>query len=285
MARGAAKQRAARPKPAAQRKRTASSTGGYGVVEQTMFFPRLRRQAKWVFVFLAAVFAIGFVFFGVGSGSTGISDVLRGNFPFFGGGTHTSSAADKAKAKLKKNPKNAVAWREYATALQQANKPGQATKAWEHYVRLRPSDYNAFVQIGSYYTGQGEAHYTRALALQGQAPVTPATAFGLQPSSPLGQALSQDQVQQTLTQKASKDFSAFSADFKKAVVSFKHAAKLRPSDQFTVYELARTADIAGDTTTALSAYKRFLKLAPDDPQAARVRQRVAQLAVAAPAHR
>jgi len=35
-----------------------------------MFFPRLRRQAKWVFVFLAAVFCLGFVFFGVGSGST-----------------------------------------------------------------------------------------------------------------------------------------------------------------------------------------------------------------------
>ena len=56
-----------------------------------MFFPRLRRQAKWVFVFLALVFAIGFVAFGVGSGSTGISDILRGNF--FGGGTSTSASS------------------------------------------------------------------------------------------------------------------------------------------------------------------------------------------------
>ena len=55
-----------------------------------MFFPRLRRQAKWVFVFLALVFAVGFVAFGVGSGSSGISDLLRGNF-FGGGGTSTSS--------------------------------------------------------------------------------------------------------------------------------------------------------------------------------------------------
>ena len=31
-----------------------------------MFFPRLRRQAKWVFLFLALVFALGFVGFGVG---------------------------------------------------------------------------------------------------------------------------------------------------------------------------------------------------------------------------
>ena len=49
-----------------------------------MFFPRLRRQAKWVFVFLAFVFAAGFVFFGVGSGSTGLGDLLRGNFNIFG---------------------------------------------------------------------------------------------------------------------------------------------------------------------------------------------------------
>ena len=54
-----------------------------------MFFPRLRRQAKWVFVLLALVFAFGFVAFGVGSGSTGISDILRGNF-FGGGGTSTA---------------------------------------------------------------------------------------------------------------------------------------------------------------------------------------------------
>ena len=62
-----------------------------------MFFPRLRRQAKWVFVFLAFVFAAGFVFFGVGSGSTGLGDLLRGNFNIFGNnGTSTNSSAVKA---------------------------------------------------------------------------------------------------------------------------------------------------------------------------------------------
>jgi hypothetical protein len=36
------------------------------VIEDTMFFPRLRRHAKWMFLFLALVFALGFVGFGVG---------------------------------------------------------------------------------------------------------------------------------------------------------------------------------------------------------------------------
>src|SRR5262249_57475496 len=76
-------------------------------VEQTMFFPRLRRQAKWVFVFLAFVFAAGFVFFGVGSGSTGLGDLLRGNFNIFGsgGGSTTSSAVQTALHKTHAHPK------------------------------------------------------------------------------------------------------------------------------------------------------------------------------------
>ncbi len=48
------------------------------VIEDTMFFPKLRRNAKWVFLFLALVFALGFVGFGVGAGGVGIGDVLRG---------------------------------------------------------------------------------------------------------------------------------------------------------------------------------------------------------------
>jgi hypothetical protein len=43
-----------------------------------MFFPRLRRQAKWMFVLLALVFGGGFVIFGVGSNlPSGLGDVLR----------------------------------------------------------------------------------------------------------------------------------------------------------------------------------------------------------------
>jgi hypothetical protein len=114
MARGAAqaqrnKQRAKQEQP--KRKHSAPS------YEQTMFFPRLRRQAKWVFVFLALVFAIGFVAFGVGSGSTGISDILRGNF--FGGGTSTSSQVkDKQKA-IEQNPKDINAYLDLAGIYQQ----------------------------------------------------------------------------------------------------------------------------------------------------------------------
>src|ERR671922_2022520 len=61
----------------------------YRVAEDAMFFPRLRRHAKWMFVFLALVFAVGFVGFGVGAGGTGIGDILRG-----GTGSGAPSADD-----------------------------------------------------------------------------------------------------------------------------------------------------------------------------------------------
>jgi len=43
-----------------------------------MFFPRLRRHAKWMFLFLALAFGLGFVGFGVGAGGVGFGDILRG---------------------------------------------------------------------------------------------------------------------------------------------------------------------------------------------------------------
>ena len=43
-----------------------------------MFFPKIRAHAKWVFVLLAIVFAGSFVFLGVGSGSSGLGDLLSG---------------------------------------------------------------------------------------------------------------------------------------------------------------------------------------------------------------
>src|SRR5919108_4798368 len=109
MARAAAKRsRAPRPKPKAEAQRRDRRPGGGGGYEQTLFFQRIRRQAKWVFVFLAFVFAGSFVVYGVGSGSTGIGDLLRGNFAgiFGGGGSSGTKSISKAQKEGQKNPKS-----------------------------------------------------------------------------------------------------------------------------------------------------------------------------------
>jgi outer membrane protein assembly factor BamD (BamD/ComL family) len=47
-------------------------------------------------------------------------------------------------------------------------------------------------------------------------------------------------------------------------------------------QLAGAAQISGDTSTAVSAYTRFLKIAPDSPNAQAVRQTLAQLKASLP---
>src|SRR5205809_1132558 len=98
MARGAAQTRkkAAKSQPGTRRQAAARRPP---TIEQTMFFPRLRRQAKWVFVLLVFVFAGGFVFFGVGSGSTGLGDLLRNQSAGQGDGSTNAPGAGSALAR------------------------------------------------------------------------------------------------------------------------------------------------------------------------------------------
>ena len=81
-------------------------------IEDTMFFPRLRRHAKWMFVFLALVFGLGFVVFGVGAGGTGVGDIFRDS------NSSTAQSVSDARKETEQRPKDARAWRDYATALE-----------------------------------------------------------------------------------------------------------------------------------------------------------------------
>jgi len=50
-----------------------------------------------------------------------------------------------------------------------------------------------------------------------------------------------------------------------------------PRDELELTALAQDAQRAGDATTAIQAYKRFLVLAPDDPSAPLAKQQIKQL--------
>ncbi len=103
--------------PARRRGTTAPS------IEDTMFFPRLRRHAKWMFVLLALVFGLGFVVFGVGAGGTGVGDIFRGS-----GGTSAQSVSD-ARSETEERPKDPQAWRDLATALETEGQTDEAIVA------------------------------------------------------------------------------------------------------------------------------------------------------------
>jgi len=245
-----------------------------------MFFPRLRRQAKWVFVFLAFVFAAGFVFFGVGSGSTGLGDLLRGNFNIFGNnGTSTNSSAVKsALKKTQAHPKDPNAWNDLATAYQTDGKLTQANAALEHLLKLRPNDTDALQRVAGFYETKASNKETEARNLQAEAPLSLSGVLGV--SGQLGQALSNDPTSQQLTQKAQDAFTEANTALQKDTQLYKRIAKLQPTDVNTQFHYAQLADLTGDTTAALKAYKLVVKLAPTDPAAASAKQRIAVLSPA-----
>ena len=100
-----------------------------------MFFPRLRNQAKWAFVFLIFVFGGGFIFLGVGSGGLDIGQLVRDAFGNQGGSGTSVSAAQK---EVQQRPFSPVARRQLADALEKKGRIDEAITSWSEYVRLRP---------------------------------------------------------------------------------------------------------------------------------------------------
>jgi Flp pilus assembly protein TadD len=280
MARGAAQARRKGAKAQSGGRKQASARRP-PTVEQTMFFPRLRRQAKWVFVFLAFVFALSFVFFGVGSGS-GIGDLLRGNFNIFGnnGSSTRSSAVNSALKKTQAHPKDPNAWSDLATAYQTDGKLNDANTAYEHVLKLRPNDLTALQSVASHYEVRYQDKVAEAQSLQGQAPLTLAGVIGVSSATPVGQMLSQDTSSQQLVQKANVAFTDANTALQKDAQLYKRIAKLQPTDVNTQFHYAQLADLTGDTAAAVTAYKKVIQLAPTDPSAQQARQRIAVLAPA-----
>ncbi len=279
MARGAAQARRQRPKePPKKRKRAAPA------YEQTMFFPRLRRQAKWVFVFLALVFAVGFVAFGVGSGSSGISDILRGNF-FGGGGTSTSSLVKQKQKQIAQNPKDVSAYLDLAGLYQQDQDETKALATLSRAEQVAPKNFDVLNRIAGIYSGQAELERQAAQSAQivyFESTVSPP---GLDPSSTLGQAISSDPYSDVLKTRANEAYSKMVSAFTKAETAYKKlvtAAAGTSQEANAQLQLAGAAQISGDTTTAVNAYTRFLKIAPDSPNALAVRQTLEQLKASLP---
>ena len=171
-----------------------------------MFFPRLRRQAKWVFVFLALVFAVGFVAFGVGSGSTGISDILRGNF-FGGGGTSTSSQVKAKQKVIAQHPKDINAYLDLAGIYQQNQDDANALATLRRGQKVEPKNFDVLNRIAGIYSGKAELERQNAQNAQVAYFESTVSPPGLDPSSSLGQAITGDPYSDVLKTSANEAYS------------------------------------------------------------------------------
>lgn len=243
-----------------------------------MFFPRLRSQAKWAFVFLIVVFAGGFIFLGVGSGGLDLGQLMR---DAFGNGSSSGPSISSAQKRVAERPFNAQARKELAQAYESKGRAAEAIAAWLEYGKLRPKDVVALRHLGDLELGQANTYLRQAQLAQLQLSQVGAGSQFQPSSSKLGQAIGQDPLTSAATAKASTAYQGAITRYQtaatQAITTYKHVAKLQPKNQEALFALAQAADTLQQRTAAVSAYKRLLKLDLDASTKAQIRARIKTL--------
>ena len=281
MARAAAKRR--QPVRHDQDRRRHKDSGGQRF-EDTLFFNRIRKQAKWVFIFLAVVFAGGFVLFGVGSSNvSGLSDIFSG----IRGGSSGPSVSKQLK-EVREHPRGAQAWHDLATAYDTKGDLVGAIGAWRTYIKLRPRDVDGLTKLATDYTQQLANQTTVAQIAYAEAQTAQGSTFGPPTSTPLGKALASvsDPISSAVGEAATTRYTEVlqqrQATAQGLVGVYAKIGALQPQEPAVRLQLAQAAEDAGDSATAIAAYERFIKLAPYDNQVpyakTRIRALKAQLA-------
>lgn len=242
-----------------------------------MFFPRLRKKAKWVFLFLALAFAFGFVGFGVGAGGSGIGDYFAELFnrvPSTG-----QPNVDDAKTKASEHPTDAKAQLDLANAYQADGQTEGAITALTAYLVLKPDDTDALQQLASLYLTEGsDAAQDAQNAQAGGGGAAFATAL-YDTTAPVGKTLiapitdvQQQQVQTAYTNALIKGQAAF----KNEADTWAKLIEIQPEKSFYL-ELARSAQQSNDLQRAVKAYEDYLVASPDDPNEKAIKDAIKQL--------
>jgi predicted O-linked N-acetylglucosamine transferase (SPINDLY family) len=275
-----AQKAAARPKTPARARRHHKSGGN---PTQALFFERMRRKAKFVYFLLAILFAITFAFLGVGSGSSGLSDLFTNINIFHHSGTSVSSA----QKEIQKHPNAAKGYRDLATAYEGKAETASAITALQQYVAINKKDGKALSELAGLQLSQAadyQNQYGNAYQIQQQ--VSPSTTF--LPRGKLGTALGTNPIEQAQASLAGQNASnlgqRMALSYSDAVATYQQLAKLQPNNANAQFQLGNTAQTAAQITgsptfnlTAVAAYKAYLKLSPDASTAAQVRALIKQL--------
>jgi len=269
-----AQRAAAKPKTPARARRHHKSGGN---PTQQLFFERMRRKAKFVYFLLAILFAITFAFLGVGSGTSGLSDLFTNINIFHHSGTSVSSA----QKEIQRRPNDPKGYRDLATAYEGKAETASAITALQQYVALNKKDGKALSELAGLQLSQAADYQNRyGNAYQIQQQVSPSTSF--LPAGKLGKAIGTNLIEQAQSsiagQNAQNLGQRMSLSYADAVATYQQLAKLHPNDANAQFQLGNTAQTAAQITgsptfnlTAVAAYKAYLKLSPDASTAAQVR--------------
>ena len=262
----------------AQRRKTSRTRARRSAssAEDLMFFPKLRRKAKWVFLLLAIAFGLGFVAFGVGTGVSGTSlgDVLRDFFTSNSTSTDLGSLKEKAAA----NPKDADAQITYANALQTAGQSTVAVAVLQTYTTANPKDADALRQLAAVWGSIATKARDEAQAASVVAAQAAATQAPVPTNSPFLQQVQGNKIADVITTDAnnratSANLRAQNA-YREAAGVYQQLTLLTPNDPSVFLQLGVTSQSASDYPAAIAAYRQFLALAPDDASAPLVKQQL-----------
>jgi tetratricopeptide (TPR) repeat protein len=240
-----------------------------------MFFPRLRRQAKWMFLFLAIAMGGGFVLFGVGAGGIGLGNVISGS------GDSGVPSVSEAEKEASENPSDPQAFRELATAHQAAADTDGAIEALERVVLLRPKSADDLRQLAVLYLAKADEAQARAseanLRAAYLAPGTTVASSITIDGKPLEPDAISNALSARLTTLVSTELGAAQQAYASAVTTYKKIVAARPRDPSVLLELGQAAQSANDTTSAIEAYEKFIRLAPTDPTVPEVERLLKEL--------
>jgi tetratricopeptide (TPR) repeat protein len=240
-----------------------------------MFFPKLRRQAKWMFLFLALVFGLGFVGFGVGAGGIGLGNVFQGS------GESGIPSISSAEKRVSENPRDAQAFRDLATAHQAEGNTDEAIEALQSFVGLRPRNVDGLRELAALYLAKASEAQVEAQNANIRAAYTVPGASVAGTIILDGQPLDPDPISKTVSDRLSEAVNAALQEAQtassQAVEMYRRIADASPRDPNVQLELGQAAQNAGDNTTAIAAYEKFLRISPNDPTAPEIKRIIKEL--------
>jgi tetratricopeptide (TPR) repeat protein len=274
-AKHAQQQTKAKARPHGRRRHAAG-----GNPNQDLFFMRLRKQAKWVYVLLAVLFALTFAFVGVGSGSSGL-DQLFSNLNIFGGSSGPS--VSKAQKYIQEHPNAAKGYRDLATAYEGKGDTSQAISALQQYTTIKRKDASAWSELAGLQSSQAQGYLTDYQnAYYAQQLAAPSQSF--LPTGQLATAIGTNPIEtaqtQTIQTRVNDLQQRVQLAYNGAQSSWERVTTLQPRNSGAWLQLAQAAQTAGSTATAITAYKKFLALDPTSSNAQQIRAIIKQLAPA-----
>ena len=259
---------------------------------------RLRKHFKWVFALLAIVFALMFVVAGVGTGGPSIIDMLGNS----GGSSDTpaavpaNTAVKDALAKTKSAPDDPQSWLALAEAYVNTGAFTDVPAAAEKAAELAPTDAAVQGAIADVYLAlagaalqEAQTEYAAAQANSNLAgrPAVPLSVLPGQSNGATQFQTAQESISNTVMAAASAKVTPLQTEatdaYQAAVVAQTIVTELEPTDPAAFFRLGQISSAANDSVVAIAAYKKFVKLAPNDPLTSKVKEEITRLEKAAAA--